>query len=233
MLYGYNLDLKGTLEPTGIGVDGTLFLTQETADELARWSAKTAVQPMAVPPESVSSVLVKVEPGVDAHEVAVQIQREVDGVVALETPNLFGTFRQQMLGLLWLLLVMMGLAYVVSAVLIGLVFSMAAHERRREMALLRASGATPFFIFRILWTEAALLAVAGGVGGVVISTVAILLLRNYVSGSLRMPFLFPSAGSYLALAAVALALSLVTATLAVLVPARRISRQEPALAMKE
>lgn len=233
MLYGYNLDLKGTLEPTGIGVDGTLFMTQETADELSRWSAKTAVSPLVVPPDSISSVLVKVDPGADPHEVAAQIQRQVDGVVAVETPNLFGTFRQQMLGLLWLLLVMLGLAYVVSTLLIGLVFSMAAHERRREMALLRASGATPFFIFRTLWTEAALLSVAGALAGVLLSSLAVLLLRNYVSGSLHMPFLFPSAGSFLAMTALALALSLLTATIAVLVPARRISRAEPALAMKE
>ncbi len=233
MLYGYNLDLKGTLEPTGIGVDGTLFMTQETADELSRWSAKTAVTPLVVQPDSISSVLVKVDPSADPHEVAAQIQRQVDGVVAIETPNLFGTFRQQMLGLLWLLLVMLGLAYVVSTLLIGLVFSMAAHERRREMALLRASGATPFFIFRTLWTEAALLSLAGGLAGVLLSSLAVLLLRNYLAGSLHMPFLFPSVGSFLAMTALALALSLLTATIAVLIPARRISRAEPALAMKE
>jgi putative ABC transport system permease protein len=233
MLYGYNLDLKGTLEPTGIGIDGTLFMTQEIADELARWSTKTAVQPLTVPPDSVSSVLVKVAPGVDSHAVAAQIQKEVDGVVALETPNLFGTFRQQMMGLLWMLLVMLGLAYIVAAVLIGLVFSMAAHERRREMALLRASGATPFFIFRTLWTEAVLVAAVGGVIGVIVSSLAVLLLRNYLAGALHMPFLFPSAGTFIAIVAAALGLSLLTATLAVLVPARRISGVEPALAMKE
>ena len=63
MLYGYNLDLKGTLEPTGIGIDGTLFMTRETADELAKWSRHTAVQPLTVPADSVSSVLVKVGAG--------------------------------------------------------------------------------------------------------------------------------------------------------------------------
>mgnify|MGYP003350589757 CR=1 FL=1 len=38
---------------------------------------------------------------------------------------------------------------VVTAMLIGLVFSMAANERRREIAVLRALGATRFFVFRI------------------------------------------------------------------------------------
>jgi putative ABC transport system permease protein len=233
MLYGYNLDLKGTLEPTGIGVDATMFMTEETAGELARWSSKTAEQTLTIPSGSISSVLVKTEAGVDPHQVAVEIQRQVDGVAAVETPNLFGTFRQQMLGLLWLFLLMMALAYIVSALLIGLVFSMAAHERRREMALLRASGATRLFIFRTLWTEAALLAIGGGLAGVFLSSLAVFVLRDYLAGSIHMPFLFPSLGSFLGLVGLALAFAVVTATMAVAVPAYRISQQEPALAMKE
>ena len=35
-LYGYDLDLKGTLEPTGIGIDSTMFMTMETAKDVAR-----------------------------------------------------------------------------------------------------------------------------------------------------------------------------------------------------
>lgn len=233
MLYGYNLDLKGTLEPTGIGIDATLFMTRETAEELARWSTQTAILPLEVPEDSISSVMVRVESGADPHAVAVQIGREIGGVAPIESPDLFGSFRQQMLGLLWVFIVMLGLAYIVSAVLIGLVFSMAAHERRREMAVLRASGATPFFIFRTLWTEAALLAVAGGVAGIFLSSVAVFIFRDYLAGSLGMPFLFPAFVPFLVLFALAMALSLATVTIAVVVPAYRISRQEPAIAMKE
>lgn len=232
-LYGYNLDLKGTLEPTGIGIDATLFMTIETAEELSRWSMVTAERPLKVPAGSISSVLVRVQPEVDPHAVAVKIGQEVEGVAAIESPKLFGAFRQQMLGLLGLFVVMLILAYIVSAVLIGLVFSMAAHERRREMAVLRATGATPSFVFRTLWIEAALLALAGGVSGIALSSLAIYVFRDYVAGSLGMPFLFPSLPSFLGLAALALALSLVTVSIAVVVPAYRISRQEPALAMKE
>jgi putative ABC transport system permease protein len=232
-LYGYNLDLKGTLEPTGIGIDATLFMTQETAEDLSKWSLTTAEQPLKVPPDSISSVMVKVAPGADPHAVAVQIGRDVEGVVAIESPQLFGSFRKQMLGLLWLFVIMLILAYMVSAVLIALVFSMAAHERRREMAVLRATGATPFFIFRTLWIEAALLALAGGGVGIVLSSFTIFLFREYLAGSLGMPFLFPALPSFLGLSALALALSLVTVSIAIIVPAYRISRQEPALAMKE
>jgi putative ABC transport system permease protein len=232
-IYGYNLDLIGTLEPTGIGIDATLFMTMETAEELARWSPQTAVIPLEIPEDSISSVMVKVKPGVNPHAVAVEIEREIGGIVPIETPDLFGAFRQQMLGLLWFFIVMLVLAYIVSAVLIGLVFSMAAHERRREMALLRATGARPFFIFRTLWTEAALLAMAGGLAGIVSSSLVIFVFRDYFSASIGMPFLFPAPLSFLGLVALALLLSLATVTAAVIVPAWRLSRQELAVAMKE
>ena len=61
----------------------------------------------------------------------------------------------------------------------------------------------------------------------------IFILRDYIAASLHMPFLFPSVGTFLGLVFVTLALALLTVSIAVFVPAYRISRQEPALAMKE
>jgi ABC-type antimicrobial peptide transport system permease subunit len=101
------------------------------------------------------------------------------------------------------------------------------------MALLRATGARPFFIFRTLWTEAALLAMAGGLAGIVSSSLVIFVFRDYFSASIGMPFLFPAPLSFLGLVALALLLSLATVTAAVIVPAWRLSRQELAVAMKE
>jgi putative ABC transport system permease protein len=193
----------------------------------------SAEVPLEVPYGLISSVLVKIAPGADRHKVAVEIERQIQGVTAVETPDLFGSFREQMLGLLGLFVVMIVLAYMLSTVTIGMVFSMAAHERRREMAVLRATGATPFFVFRTLWTEAALLALAGSVAGVTCSSLLIYILRDYVASSLHMPFLFPSFGAFIVLVIVTLALALLTVSIAVFVPAYQISRQEPALAMKE
>jgi putative ABC transport system permease protein len=232
-LYGYDLTLMGTLEPTGIGIDSTMFMDLETAKAVSQTSLQAAEAPLEVPTGLISSVLVKVAPGADPHKVAIEIERRIQGVAAVESPDLFGSFREQMLGLLGLLVVMIVLAYLLSTVTIGMVFSMAAHERRREMAVLRATGATPFFVFRTLWTEAALLALAGSVAGVFCSSLLIFVLRDYIAASLHMPFLFPSFGVFVGLVATTLALALLTVSIAVFLPAYRISRQEPALAMKE
>jgi ABC-type lipoprotein release transport system permease subunit len=66
-----------------------------------------------------------------------------------------------------------------------------------------------------------------------LSSVTVFTFRNYISGTVGMPFLFPSIASLAGLAGIALLLSLITISAAVFLPAYRISQQEPALAMRE
>ena len=65
-LYGYFITLKGNLAPTGTGLDQTMFLTFETAQDVARISKTRAERPLEIPADSISAALVKVQPGLDA-----------------------------------------------------------------------------------------------------------------------------------------------------------------------
>lgn len=232
-LYGYNLTLKGNLEATGTGIDETIFFTRETARDIARSSVTTAESPLEIPDNSISAIMVKVAPGADRHKVALQIMLDIPGVVPLESPSLFGEFRQQMTGLLWGFVVIMSIFWALAAVLIGLVFSMAANERRREIAVLRAIGATRNFVFRSILTEAGLLALVAGLLGIALAAFGVYVFRDYITSALGMPFLFPDLPSFLLLVGAGTAFALGTVTLAALFPALRISRQEPAVAMRE
>jgi putative ABC transport system permease protein len=232
-LYGYNTTLAGNLGATGTGIDQTLFMTLETAQAMAKSSLTTAVTPLVIPPGKISEVMVKIAPGADRHKVALDILLKVLGVVPLESPNMFGQFRHQMTGLLWGFVTIMVVFWVLSAVLIGLVFSMAANERRREIAVLRALGATRAYVFLTALMEAVMLALSGAILGVMVSAVVIYLFRGYITSSLGMPFLFPGLPSFLVLLATGTAFILVTVALAALVPAFRISRMEPAVAARE
>jgi putative ABC transport system permease protein len=120
-----------------------------------------------------------------------------------------------------------------SVVLIGLVFSMAANERRKELGVLRALGATRRFVFQSLLAEASLLALFGGATGLAVAGLAIFLFRNFIMVSLEIPFLLPSLGSLLIQIGAGLLLALFSVNLAALFPAFKISRQDPAIAMRE
>ena len=68
------------------------------------------------------------------------------------------------------MLVILSITLVLSLVLISLIFSMAANERRREIGVLRALGATRGFVFlQSILAEAAILAVGGGAVGIALA----------------------------------------------------------------
>ncbi len=232
-MYGYLITLKANLEPTGTGLDQSMFVTFDTARDMARLSSKLAVEPLEIPENSISAAMVKVAPGADAHEVAVEIYRRVPGITPVESPNLFQAYRQQMSGVLRSNLIVMGITWVLSVLLIGLVYSMAANERRRELGVLRAIGATRAFVLRSLLAEAGILALGGGLVGVALTSLAVILFRNLSIPTLGLPFLFPSFFPLLVQVIGGLLLALVSVTLAALIPAYRISHQDPAVAMRE
>jgi putative ABC transport system permease protein len=232
-LYGYFVTLKANMEPTGTAMDQSMFLTLETARDMARISQTMAVQPLEIPEGEISSVMVRLEPGADPEETALEIMHQVPGVTPIASSNLFRAYRQQMSSLRTTVMAMMGLTLALSVAMIALVFTMAANERRRELGVLRAMGATRTFVLRSLLTEASLLALAGGLAGIGLVVLATYLFRNLIMHTLDLPILLPAPGSLLIQVAAGLALALVSITLAAMLPAYRISHMDPANAMRE
>jgi putative ABC transport system permease protein len=135
--------------------------------------------------------------------------------------------------LLRIIFVVLGLVWLLSVAVSGLIFALAAHERRRELGVLRALGAPRSLVFRLLLAEAALLAAAGATSGIALCLAMVFWFREAIVYLLEMPFLFPPAALLAVLVAGGLLVALVSVVLAALVPAWRISRMEPALAMRE
>jgi putative ABC transport system permease protein len=225
--------LAGNLEPTGTGMDQTIFFTTATAQQIAAASLNSAASPLVIPQGEISSILVKLKPGVDARTVMAPIYLDIPDTVPITSPQLFGVFRQQMLGILDGIMVFMGLSWVLSAVLIALVFSMSANERQRQMAVLRALGATRAYILRSLLAEGSLLAIAAAAAGSLIGALGIYIYQGFFSSHIQLPFLFPSATSLLGLFGIGLVVSWVTVVAAIIWPAWRISQMEPAMGMRE
>ena len=170
-LYGYLMTLKANLEPTGTGLDQSMFLTFETAHDIARISQTHGREAAGDPRRQHLGGAGQGGAGRrPARGGAARSCSDVPGVTPIESPNLFQAYRKQMTGLLasragrsW------AITLALSVLLIGLVFSMAANERRRELGVLRALGATRGFVFRSLLAEAGLLALAGGLAGIALT----------------------------------------------------------------
>jgi putative ABC transport system permease protein len=233
LVYGYEVDLKGKLEPTGTGLDQSMFFTFETANEIAHLSSVQAERELRIPGDDVSAVMVKVERGVDPRQVAQQIQQAVPGITPVESTNLFHSQRVQILGLLQSLVVLLGVAWLLSVALIGMVFSIAVNERQQQIGVLRAVGFKRRSVLGFLLSEGAILALVGGSAGIVFFLLVIHLFRTLIVQLMGVQFLIPSLFSLLMLALGALALALGSVTLGALVPTLRISLMDPAKAMRK
>jgi len=168
-----------------------------------------------------------VTPGTPPSGVAEEITRQVPGTRTI-TPNaLLGTIAGRLGSVTSLLY---GSAIAVTAVsvpLLALVSAMVAHERRKEVAILKALGATRLYIMRLMLAESLTLSVAGALAGIGIAGVVLLAFQDFIALSLKIPFAVPTPASILAAAGSALVLSAGIGGIAALWPAWRISRSQP------
>ena len=232
-VYGYPLHIVARLALTESDIDQTIFVSFETAQALFIHVQAQPEPAFEIQPESISSVMINVAMGDDPHEVAVRILEQVPGVVPIESTGFFQTQRGQMVGLLRAVFGLLAITWVLSMFFIGLVFSLAANERRRQIGVLRALGATAAFVFRSLLAEGATLAVLGGAVGIGLAVLIIGLFGPQIAALADIHVHLPPAPLLLAISAGGLVLAVLTVTPAVWLPARRISAEEPSLAMRE
>ncbi len=231
---GHRLELVANLAPTGGDLDQAVLVSFETARRIVATSeAREDVRPLYLAPDSISAVMVQVALGADPHDVSVAILEEIRSVLPIESTNLFQTERTQMVGLLRSALLILGAIWVLSIISVGLIFSMAVNERRREIGVLRALGAPQSFVLGSLLAESAVLALGGGISG---SFITILMIKGNGGDLLRsmgLPIAVPAPMALVGLALAGLSFALLSIVLAASVPAVRISRREVALAMRE
>jgi len=233
LVYGYGIDLMGTLEPTGSGLDQSLFFTYETAVEIARLSPMQAEAVLVISPNDISTVLVKVEEGADPFSVALQIEARIPGVSAIPSSRLFRDQKEQVDKLRSSLTSFSIIAWVVSLVLVGFITTTGIASRKQEIGVLRVLGATRSTVSRILLLESAIITLIGAVVGIGLATAGIFLFRDLLMIKMNIPLLIPSLLSYLLLALAVIGFAQISVFIATLIPIIKFSTEEPGTTIKE
>lgn len=99
--------------------------------------------------------------------------------------------------------------------------------------MLRALGASSTLVLQTLLLEGVALALSGGMLGLGLTVVAAALFEEQIARVAGIQILLPSAPVLAGLVAAGLALAMLSVMAAAWIPASRVSRQEPALAMRE
>jgi putative ABC transport system permease protein len=225
--YGHTFHIVGILEQTGMGVDNSVFVRFEDAYAMANESELKAVKKLTIPQGMVSAVLVKVDPGTSAEEVAHRIQDQVPETKTITPNGLLNTVNGQ-LGAITRLLNGVTLAVtIVSIPLLGFISAMVAHEQRKDMAILQAVGATKAFVMRLLLAESFFNAILGGLIGIGAAVVILVFFQDFIATSLKIPFIIPSLHDILVQGGTSLLLCAGIAAIASLYPAIFINRSDP------
>jgi putative ABC transport system permease protein len=227
MFYGHTFHVVGILKQTGMGVDNSVFTRFEDAYVMADESELRAVKKVAIPPGQISAVLVKVNPGASPASVATDIQERIPGTKAITPNGLLNTVSGQ-LGAVRRLLTGATLAItIVSIPLISFITAMVAHEQRKEIAIMRALGATKGFATLLMVAESLSLAIIGGLIGICTAILILTAFQDYITISLKVPFIIPSLTSIAMAGATSFFLCAGIGGISSIYPALRINRSDP------
>ena len=197
----------GLSEGTSLWIGSYVFARADAIQTMLRapgvWSAIFVTPAANVSDEAVIAAMSI--PGVEAFPKADKIAADQKG---------FARIYDAPLGL------MVGIAFVVGVLVVGLVIYTATLERRREYGALKAIGMRNRTLYRLVASQALIAAVAGGLLGVAL---ALGLAGLLVAVRPQFPVAIEPAAVVTALAA-----SLAMAVLAALAPARAVARLAPA-----
>lgn len=232
--YGKSLKVVGTLSDTGLEyIDHGVFMTFETARDMIRTSKEKAIEPLMISEDAISTILIQLNPDVSPERAAVFVEYELSGVKAIAAQDVIGGVKRQLFALLRILLGIGISLWVITIVLIAVVFSMIVNERQREIGILRSIGAKRRAVFSFITAEAFIISLIGGLAGIVAGGLLIYSLKVPLTGAFNLPYLWPDRIFIVSAIIVTLFISTSTGIVAAFYPALRCSRMEPYEAIRK
>ena len=223
----------GILEPTGTPVDRGLYINLAAMEAIhIDWRGGAPVPGFHIRPDQVTSFnltpksITALLVGLKSRARVFAAQREINadseealmgvmpGVAMDQLWDLLCTGESTLISISWLVTVT-GLAGLVAVILAGL------GERRRELAILRAAGASPLDIVGLLLLEGMLLVLTGALAGLALLSAIIAVAGPYLAShyGLGLALSWPEYGEWLLLGGI-----VASGALASLIPAWRAYR---------
>ena len=150
-----------TIRGRELTVAGVADISNIGLSQFALISASDAREVIAIP-DSVNFFLVRVAPGSEPEAVARGIEGSIPEVRA-ETKEAFAAENRNeiMTFFLPIVSVLLVIAFLVGTVVIGLTIYTSTIERAREFAVMKAVGAGPMFLYRVVFSQSVILGIVG------------------------------------------------------------------------
>lgn len=230
--YGHDFTIAGKLDPTGTGLDTSIFIRYEDAYTMAAESGEKAVKPLVLPKDGSSAVLVQVQNQSEIQQIAKTINEQVTGSKSLTPELLISTVTGQLNSVTQILYLTAIVATLISLPLIALISIMVANERVREIGVLRSLGATRGLVFRLIFGESIVVSTLGGILGIIISWLLLVLFQELIGSIIKIPLSIPAASDLITISLQSLILTIAVGGIASLYPAYRSATMEPYTAIR-
>jgi putative ABC transport system permease protein len=180
----------------------------------------------------VSSILINVADGYSVDEVMNDINIHVRKVEAVRTQNMISNVSDGLANISGIVTILVGAIWLLTLIILILVFTMIGNERKKEFAILRGMGASRKELSLIMTKESFYVCIIGSVIGALLGTVTIVLFANFVRSSLSLPFLTSSDLSIICLFIISVAVSIFAGVCSSLGCVRKVSKVDTALILR-
>ena len=233
-IYGKTLHVQAVLDKTGTELDSALYVDIDTMKELIRaHNEKNPNQEKTIDPDNVvSSVLIKVADGYDIDEVAGDINLHVRQVKAIRTQNMISGVSESLSGVSAAVSVLMVVVWILSAVILSIVFTMNINERKKEFAVLRVLGASRVKLAGLVFREAALYGFLGSLLGAGLTVLITALFTPAIENMIGLPFLLPPVPVMLIAGALTVVLTIAAGAVTAASSAVKISKIDTGLILR-
>ena len=234
--YGQDYRVTAQLAETGTGLDSAVYTNMNTIRRMAD-SASNLLETDPFRGVNVrtaaSAVLIRVADGYSIEDVADDINIHITKVQATPAKSMVSGITKGLGGVSRVIGLLVGAVWILVSVVLIAVYALVSNERRKEFAILRIMGASRKMLFRFMGAEAALIGAIGAILGLMVGVLSIVLLSDRLQSALNLPFSTPGWGSVLGLACGAFALSVCAGIVTALLSARRITKSETGLLLRE
>lgn len=231
-LYGTSFKVAGVLGPTGTGMDWSIYCPDPVLRRLVQTSAVQAESPLNIPADQVSAILIRARAGTDLIDLAERLEQAHPGTQAVLSSSVGKLARNQLKVIALISLWIVGILWLITALLSGVVFSQAIRERQGEIGLFLAKGAHRGFVLDMLTRESLIVSALSSVSGAVAALLLIASFQRLLAVTLGVPSVLPRPATTVALVLGLCVFGTISSLICSLLPALGMLRTEPYEAIK-